>query len=434
MTTIACYPSVVGFDITRAISESFGSRSPLLDRVLSYLYFADVTVIEQSTCDDYGSGVSILGFKGNNPGPGGMVLGCPLPTVGRLERDPATLTASGGHPLDLARFVDLMAKIWALSELEGASLPWPVSLVAYRPDPVSLSFLSLIGDGLVTGDKALVFSPTGHEPRPAKSGFALLSLSLSTRAGRRPGRPVMDVASVRIGAPLNQAPGNGFVVQALRHLLGMTRDGLVELLDLAPVAGSDLASPGHLDVDLGLMAREVNLPDGWVVRDPSRSSVRLGVWSVVLPAVVTVVDGLAATVNDTWTARDAPPPATPVRILSMDGSTDDAELLLAVPLPPGDAAETEALLKALNPQGPVGETQVCGRLVSLSSPVEGRSTDDGVDSSASLSGVAPWLTASIPGCREMGPVPGETQSDPEGTGLVLARAYLASILGYVGGD
>jgi len=424
----------VGFDITRAISESFGSRSPLLDRVLSYLYFADVTVIEQSTWDDYGSGVSILGLKGDRPGPGGIVLGCPLPTVGHMERDPAIVTASGGHPLDLARFVDIMAKIWAMSELDGPSLPWSVNLVAYRPDPVSFSLRSVIEDGLVTGARAYVFSPTGPVPRSAACGFALCSLTLSGPTRQRPGGPVQDVASVRITDGDLLLADNGFPVKALAQLLAMSREGRVELLDLSPAAGSDLAAPGHIDVDLGLLTRQSDLPRGWVIRDPARTSVRLGTWSTILPAVVEVTDRLAATVRDLWTDQGLTHPATPVRILSIDSSPQEATLLVGVPLPLGPASCSDALNGAINPEGPLEGARVRGHILTLSSPGESRADDEAADSSTCLSGAIPWVASTIPGCREMGPLPDETAADPEGTALTLAQAYLTIIQQHLDGD
>ncbi|NOZ02789.1 MAG: hypothetical protein GXP54_13000 [Deltaproteobacteria bacterium] len=179
----------MGFDITRAISETFGNRATLLDRILSYLYFADVRVIEQSTSDEYGSGVSILGSKGNGDPEAGLLLACPLPTLPYLSRDAAEVVKEGGHELDLARYVDIMAKTWALSELDADSMNGPVALLAYRPDPLALSLRRMAEEGRCGASSALVFAPIGIEARPASCGLAICAVNLSDSTLCRPKKP-----------------------------------------------------------------------------------------------------------------------------------------------------------------------------------------------------------------------------------------------------
>ena len=395
----------------------------MLDRILSYLYFADVTVVEQTTTDDFGSGVSILGFKGGGFDPGGIALACPLPTVGSFSRDPAEAILKGGHPLDVARLVDLMAKIWSLSELDPSSMSRPVSLLAYRPDPVSRSLRSLFDDGPCSCGTALVFSPREPRPRPTTFGLAMCSIRLSSKPSQGPSKPVSDLVSARIpGAPIS----------TLRTLCDLTDGGIIEPLDILPSRGSDNFSPAFIDGIFGLHAPVTDLPPEWILRDPSGMSIPLGTWHRALSAISSATDRLLSAASELWKSLPTAMPPDPVRLLALDGSPDDVTLVISVALPPGPEDSDSILVKylesALSPEVPISKSEVNGSIIGLSRPRSEEAGQEHQGDFFSSTGVAPWLCSSIPRCLEMGPSLHDVHEDPEGTARHLGESYLQLIL------
>ena len=115
----------MGFDVARAALEAFQSRLPFLDRLLSYLYFADLDVLEESTWDEFGHGVTVLGRRGPDVAGRGVIVAAPLPRAGTLAGLPPDSP-------DCHRAGTLLALAWAVASLEDAELCAPVTLVAAR--------------------------------------------------------------------------------------------------------------------------------------------------------------------------------------------------------------------------------------------------------------------------------------------------------------
>ena len=143
----------MGFDIIRAASEALASRLPFLDRLLSYLYFADLAVLEQSTWDDLGRGVTVLGRKGPQRPGAGVVLAAPLPRASSLAGLPP------GSP-DVVRAGTLLAMAWAVASLPEETR-FPVTLVAARPDPLGNGLRWVLGGEPTPGVAAIAAAPTG---------------------------------------------------------------------------------------------------------------------------------------------------------------------------------------------------------------------------------------------------------------------------------
>jgi len=413
----------VGFDITRAVNEAFGGRISFLDRVLSYLYFADVTMMERLTSDDYGSGVSIIGFKGPSRDGDGIVLACPLPTLDRLPEDPRDIASAGGHPLDAARLVDLMAKVWALSEMDPSVLNTRLTITAFRPDPIGLSLQSMIEDGSVPGRKAMVFAPAGKTPLVVKHGFALCRADLASRTNPGPRHPVTDVLSLK-----RAVFGHCSLEAALRELQDLSGEGAIELLDILPFTGSDMFQPAAIEVDVGITGNGAGFSDGWKVRESPRTMVRLGSWSGSVSAALHVHDLVCSEAVGIWEGEDAAPPGDLVRILMLCGPADNATLMMSVCLPPScqesEDMISDRLAKALNPSKPVDSVEITGRVEEVILLGADLSSATTIGSSSGICGSASRVAAYVPECIEMGPTMEDAIEDPAGTAVSFATAYL----------
>ncbi len=336
----------MSFDIARAVTETFGSRTALLDRILSYLYFADVAVVEQSTADAWGSGVTVIGLKGQAESGPGVVLAGPLPTLRVFPEAPSALPDAGAHPRDLVRLVDLLARVSALSVLDPEALGARLALVAYRPDPVAEALHDLAHSPFFSGMDWVLSGPTGLEPTRPSFDVAVIEVRLPGGPRRAPRHRFRNVVSVRARTPRTDP---AFPVRALQDLSDLAARGHADILDLEPCAGSDLLAPSQVDAVLGVIREPLSLPEPWEVLAETRPTVRLGAWSEVIGTVLDLSHGLETAVSAAWTAAGAISPAAPVRLVAIRGAGDDGSVFFAADLPPClDSPGRERVREALD--------------------------------------------------------------------------------------
>lgn len=382
------------------------------------MYFADLAVAEQSTWDEYGSGVTLIGTKGDGVQDRGLLLAGPLPE----NRTLPALSAgdlSADQARDQARVVDLLARIWAISNLDATSLRQPIHLVAYRPDPVALGLRSVVESLGIGGGGCIGYAPVGTETLPAGSALFLLQVFFEAGPRRPPRRPARDIVTVIADRGAGTEPAGGFLAATLRTLVERATHGAIEILDVHPAYGSDLASPGTVRFDLALHDPVIDLPPGWTVVGSPPSVERLGSWSTVLEGVRDRLDAIGAAVGRTWAGR-AEGPET-VRLLAVDGPPHAVQLLIAGALPPATTAE-----------------QATDLLAPYACP-DPRGDGDGRDFLHFLPGApgsracapAPFPVSSVaaPSAERvvMGPTPSEAAADPAGTARRYAELYSARL-------
>lgn len=394
----------MSFDIARAVTETFGSRTPLLDRILSYLYFADVTVVEQSTADAWGIGVTVIGLKGQAESGPGVVLAGALPTLRVFPQVPSALPDAGGHPRDLVRLVDLLARVLAMSVLDPDALGARLALVAYRPDPVAAGLRDL-SSSFASGMDWLLSAPVGLEPKPLSSDVVFTEVHLSGGPRQRPRRRVRNVVSARAQTPRYDP---AFPLRVLWDLRGLVDRGHVEVLDLDPCAGSDLLAPCRVDVVLGVIREPPELPDPWRTLADTRPTVRIGSWSEVIGTVLDLSVALGGEVTAAWNGAGLAPPEPPIRLVALRGSSDDCSAFFAADVPRLD---------------PRGHERVRERLEGVVASFQ-----------ASTHGVAPRHSLVegpvLPGAGRvfaMGPFEDRVLEDPAAAARLAAEAYVEAL-------
>ncbi|MBM4395556.1 MAG: hypothetical protein FJ087_07695 [Deltaproteobacteria bacterium] len=389
----------MGFDVTRAVVETLGSRTSVLDRIVSYMYFSDLSVVEQSTWDEFGSGESVLGSRPGGDGPG-VVLCTALPQARNLPfPDPG---ATPAQALDLARLVDVLAQVKAVSELDPAALSGPVHLVAYRPDPIGASLRSVLESAGALGGTCLAFAPTGAAPVRVPHGLVVLHADVPSpprRALRAPAREVVRVAV--------DGPGE----TALR-LLASLPDAVpgCAVLDVHPAAGSDLAAVTGLEAVLALPDPAASLPPG--VSEVGRPSTVAapGAWTGALGSCLAAIERLRGAVDAAWGA----PAPDAVRLLAIDGPASTVALTLAAALPAGAGDRIESLAASIDAQ-----------VVHASVP-DGPAEPDVPPCDAGL-GAALSVAGMFHARLAMGPEPAAALADPGGSARALASSYLSAI-------
>lgn len=413
MSTAVCYPPPVSFDIARAVTETFGSRTPLLDRILSYLYFADVTVVEQSTADAWGSGVTVIGLKGEAEGAPGLVLAGCLPTLRLFPGSPRDIDDAGGHPRDLYRLVDLLARVFALSILDPGQHQARLGLLAYRPDPVAEALHDLAVSPFFAGMDWLLSAPTGLEPGPLASDVVVVEARLSSGGRRGPAHRFRNVVSARARA---SDADPAFPFSALQDLADLVTRGHATVLDLEPCAGSDFLAPAEVDVVLGVIREPLLLPETWRVLPETRPTVRLGPWLEVVRTVLDLSEGLGSAVKSAWTATGSPPPEPPVRLVALRGTCDDCSVFLAADLPRLDPPGRERVRGTL-------DTAIAGARDSACRGMVGPS-------------IVRWPAFSPSGdvrALAMGPIVDEVWQDPVAAARRAADAYVEAVSGLLRG-
>ena len=240
----------MAFDLHRALLEGLGSRIPFLDRLLSYCYFADMSVLEVASCDSGGRGVSLVGRMGAE-GAEEVVLVSPLPSQasrrGILE-----------DPLDRRRALRLLAATWALASLQDPERPSPgAGLIAVHPDPDgdALSGLARERDLL----RPRRFLLLDDAPRPGKVPVAMDGMIVRVAAPlpvQSIPRPLRDIQVWR------WHPGPG-LFRALEEICSLHREGRIVPLLVHPRSGILLEEPPDAEVTVGLLDSGVVPPPAW---------------------------------------------------------------------------------------------------------------------------------------------------------------------------
>lgn len=372
----------MGFDVSRAVAEALQSRLPFVDRLLSYLYFGDAAVLEQSTWDESGRGVTIVGRRG--PGrPGGILLAAPLPLAATLADLPA------GSP-DVTRGLALLSMAWALASLEESDLSEPVTLVAARPDPSGTALRSVLESGTVSARLALAATPASDEARAPDATVVALSLLLDLPV--RPLRaPLRDVVSW-----VHPAPGDALA--ALRDLAARLDDGSGVPLALEPGPGVHLGPVDRLGLTVGL-CEPGPPPPGWAEGGrPSRVG-GSGSCRPRLDALLAAAEAAGRVAAGAWADAGRPVPTDLVRLVDL-GASEPSGATLGVTLPAeatGDVpASLEAALQAL-PGVDARALPVGGRVQPSSCPVP------------LAPGTASCLVGLVPTVLALGPGPGDPQ-------------------------
>lgn len=425
------YNTGVGFDVSRAVLDTLGSRTPVLDRIVSYMYFSDLAVAEQSTWDDFGSGESVLGTRGDGPGPA-VLLTTPLPWARNLASSGPDAGVSAA--VDSARIVDLLAKIWAVSELDPSDLTAPVHLVAYRPDPIASSLRSVIESASLAAGLCLAHAPVGSRPVEVRCGIAVLGVTIQA-SGRKGFRgPVREVVRARL-----EAPGPCPLESALRALASPPGSPGRAVLGLSTATGSDFAPPTSVEADLAL-DDPAALPSCAVVLGRPDTVASPGPWTAAIDGLLAVTDRVRDLAAKVWAAAGLSAPPDVVQLLALDGPASSLTGTLALALPPGAAPGVDAALAAAAGEAPLRGPGAEVHVIHLAIPpgggtaaVSGCTTGEpgagvgGRGLGVADLGAAMSLAGRFPRVLAMGPEPEATREDPGAAARALAKAYLETL-------
>jgi hypothetical protein len=334
----------VAFDLKRAVRDTLAGGNPLLDRLMSYLHFADATVLTRTSWDEWGSGLTLLGLRGKVDSGEVIVLSGALPSESSVS--------NGGGILDpeyAARAVTLLAQCWALS-----SIPDPgdraVALIGYRPDPLGASLSDALWSlGLEPAAMLVTVEGVGGS-RVATNGLAVVSVSLP--AVRRDAHgPCADIASIVWTRPDGRlGPG----AEAFRDLTDWLASWNGRCLGVSKATGLDLTGPSSVDACIGGCAIPRVGPKDWRV-DTAPGLVPFG--GVPVDAAG-VIGRLMQDIDDFATAAWAGPGQAPY-VLGMR-SGPELELLIAAPMPGMDRNRGIAAEDALRAALDRIETRECG--------------------------------------------------------------------------
>ena len=382
----------MGFDVARAALEAFQSRLPFLDRLLSYLYFADLDVLEESTWDEFGHGVTVLGRRGPDVAGRGVIVAAPLPRAG-------TLAGLAPDSPDCHRAGTLLALAWAVASLEDAELRAPVTLVAARPDPLGTGLRSVLNARITSGQTVIAAAPTG--PSSVTPACAIVVLSIETRVPVQPLRaPLRDVVTLAAGGASH--PG---AVAALARLEAAFRDRSIEPLELHSAPGVHLAEPDVLRITVGLRTAAPDAPEGWhVVAHPGS----VGGTGSLLDRFLALNSALAratSEVREAWDRTGRAAPADGLRIVDI-GSVDPSTGLLALGLPAGAASPgaLDGLASRIS--------AVDGVRCSVVHAFVPEHADDGASGTATVLDTASCLLGHVSRVTALGPRPGDLSDDP----------------------
>ena len=398
----------MGFDLTRAVGDSIGGRTTVLDRLVSYLYFADVEVMEQSTWDELGAGASLIGAKGDGPRPG-LVLASPLPRRRMLAGSPD----DPGWGVDLSRFVDLMARVWALSEVTPDRLRAPIRLIAYHPDVLASSLRSALECGIDARAGVIAYGPVGAEAIVVRGGMMALRLWATGGRGSRADGGTPATLQIRSAGRRGNTPLLTHVLQAMGAL---RRRGALTRAWIRPASGSDLVEPAEVVVD-AVLTGAPKLPGGWSRLESSPPPRPAGCPGHLADALLGALARIPAVLAPVLGREVVPVP------IWLDGDAGRASLVVVVPVPPGVKREAlERPVSALqDPVKDAGGRTTWARLLHLA-----------LDARPDLPGVGaavPWSAAlalpAPPARWVMGPSVDAALADPTAAAQPLAVAYRA---------
>lgn len=399
----------MAFDLQRALQEGLGSRIPFLDRLLSYCYFAEMSVLEVAFYDSQGRGVSLVGRLGQEA-PEEVVLVSPLPPQasrrGILE-----------DPQDQRRALRLIAATWALASLQPTGLPAPaVGLLAVHPDPEGEVLAGLTRERDLLRPRRYLLLDESPCRRAAPVGVDGLLLHLSAPLPVRPlPRPLRDIQVWRW-----HLAGSG-CFQALRDVFRLHREGSILPLVIGPRSGVLLEEPQDLEVTVGVIDGATTPPPGWRQVDRPTHVGTQGSWG---DRVRALDEGLSLVFEAGRRAWGGTVPDRAIRVVGA-GNRDPAGLDVLLWTPAGTMERARAFIQASPP--------VDGLVISVvQSRRAGPLTSD--PASGADAPFPPGMTLSIP---EDVPVLSmgsriEGESDPVLEAVALARSlrhWIEEILG-----
>lgn len=391
----------MGFDVARAASEALASRLPFLDRLVSYLYFADLVVLEQSTCDEFGRGVTVVGRKGPERPGDGVVLAAPLP---RAESLLGLATGSA----DVTRAGTLLAMAWAVASLDEDRLARPVTLVAARPDPLGSGLRSVLDVPAGRDCTVIASAPTGPDATAPMCAVAVLSLAMP--APVRPLRaPLKDVVTLTLD--------RCDAVPALAALAAAARSRSLEPLSIHPTSGVHMGPIEELHISVGLPRADFLPPGGWRVEERPVTVHSAGSCLDRVTALDAALATCGAEALEAWDRAGTTMPDEPVRLLDL-GSADPSGALVALALPrvDGTHAFLEGLARRLSSL-PDLHASVLHAFVPGPSDGPASRTPAFLDTASCLVGHGAHLVA-------LGPGPGALADDPPARIRQWAERYL----------
>ncbi len=384
----------MAFDLQRALLEGLSSRIPFLDRLLSYCYFAEMSVLEVASHDARGRGVSLVGRVGPE-GPEERVLVAPLPFQacrrGVLE-----------DPQDQRRALHLVAATWAMASLQRSGRPGPgIALIALHPDLDGEALTELTRERDLLRPRRFVILGGSVCSSPEVVAVDGLLVHVSAPLPVRPlPRPLRDIQVWRCTA------GNGLFA-ALEEVFSCYREDRIVPLLVQPRAGVLLEEPTDAEVTVGLTEDGIRPPGSWVHVDSPTHIGTQGSWGERFRAWSEGFLALAEAARRSW--GDQVPDGA-IRVVGM-ASRDPVGIDVLLWVPAGSLDQTWAFLKSVTIRG--GSLVLAQARASLSeSPMP-----------ASGPRFPPGLTLRIPeglpvevlGTRR------EEESDPVQESLLLAR-------------
>jgi len=404
------YTSTVKFSLEQLVHEALAGSIPLVDRLRSYLYFAEAGMLEQSTWDRFGAGRSLVGVRGDPGSRPPVLLAAPLPEAGVVP----------GSTAWRHRAVELLALVSLLADRDFPADGRPVVFAAWRPDPFAASLRALLASLGISPGVAFVGGP--FPDRRVHHGVGVLTLE--AQRGPAPRFPRFDDVVRLVPAAFDDPVDDSSApppAPALPALLAAAGRGQVTLLDVRFDPGSDFTGPAAIEADVGVFAegRTLDLP-GWTVVPRSVDTARadpgfaraLADLSRPWEAVVALLRTLA---------RDLDWPMPAPRPVSLDYDGDVVALSMAFALPAASGSGTDRLrdaLQALVDARPGRWPQSIGGHLDLWAPP--RAVDDPGASLAPSWGPGASLTAACDVVFAVGADPAIIEASPAGAAVALA--------------
>lgn len=326
----------MAFDLQRALVEGLGSRIPFLDRLLSYCYFAEMSVLEVASSDSRGRGVSLVGRVGPE-GPEEVVLVSPLPSQasrrGLLE-----------DPQDQRRALRLLAATWAMASLQRPGRPGPgIAVIAAHPDPDGEALAGLARERDLLRPRRVVLlddSPMEDSPGPLAEPVSLdgLIVHLSAPLPVQPlPRPLRDIQVWRWEG------GRGPLFRALEDVFSLHQEGRIVPLLVHPRSGDLLEEPLDAEMTVGLAVGGIEPPPSWRHVDSPMRVQTLGSWSHRMQALSQGVALVTQAVRQAWNGAF---PDGAIRVVGI-ASRDPVGIDLLIWVPSGTLDRAKTALEAL---------------------------------------------------------------------------------------
>jgi hypothetical protein len=192
----------MSFDFNRALKAILPldfndnkSREEFFSRIISYMYFSDMDIMEQSTILADTEYRNIIGVKGNLENAGGLILLTHLsPVIKPLIKTNESPLQITFKPFSMIRRLDILAKIFSSSLFSRKDLKKPVIVSMIIGDFVHQEILeSLLSFRGIKADACVIYAPTGNGILNFSRGF--VSVRIIVRAGKK-------LAHIRIKEPV----------------------------------------------------------------------------------------------------------------------------------------------------------------------------------------------------------------------------------------